>query len=751
MAENQQQKNSFINIPQLISAYRKNWKWVIVSVAVLLLFGLYVYKKRITQCEVLAQVLVSDETSSQASTLGDIASVFGGSSSFGSNRSIEDEMVIIKSHSLLKKTVEELGINESYIVKRNFFKEEPIYYNQPLQIVYNKNIADTLGVPLRFELLTDKNGLTDIKVRGKKNKVIYRTKNVKLPHEIEIPYGSFTLVQTASYIPGKEVYETISLVSYDAAASLLSKMITVDFSAKKTDIMTLNFITSDAAFGKSVINTLVNNYNELTIAQKRAFHIKTLHFLEERIKRFAAEVDSTQMKVEEFMGQKDMVNPEAQAGIYLQQTTKQEVELIKAESQYELLTMAIEFLTNEANNTSMLPIMPSIASLTPLINGYNDLILYRLSLETSAKGDNQALKGINQRIEAVRDNLLAALNKQSESSSFEINELRRQYAQSKSKLETMPSIEIEYSNILRQQNLKEQLYVFLLQQREETEMAIAGAHPRGVIIDEAYVTDSILGMSSKIILGVFFILGLLIPVAFILGKWIISRKVVIMDQAVMLSGGQSVIGDIPFSEKDEPAVVNAPESLEAKRVRNLRGNLLSLERLKNAPGKIISIIGTTDDFAAIERTAYNLAASMVLSGRNTIMVNANPFASENTIIPAGDVSLQGCIANGDIATSTIKILNSTLHVIGCERDERFGADMIASKGFASLLARLSSTYDIVVVNGPSIVNHYASSEMLSEIADVTLALVKTGVTKKHDVAKLDKIKKDDGSFLIEVD
>lgn len=734
------QKSSFINLPLLLKACRKNWKWVAASVIVFATLGVIFIIRQQSGCEISAQVLISDESSSKASAMSDIANMFGGSSSFGSNRSIEDEMVVIKSHSLLRKTAEDLGLNESYVVKKNFLKKANVYNNQPVKIIYDKAIADTLGTPIQFRIKIDDKGLADVKVRGKKDKLIAEAGDIRLPHTIETPYGAFTLVTGTSFENGKSLDETVSISSYDAAALALGKLITVNLSEKKTDIMALSFITTDATYGRNVINALLYNYNQLTIEQKQAFHIKTLEFLEDRIKILAAEVDSTESQVEDFMSRRDLVNPEAQAGIYINRTSNQEVDLVKAESEYELLNMAIEFLSNEANNTSMLPIMPSTASLTPLINGYNELILSRLELESSAKGDNMALKAINTRINAVRDNLLAALNKQSETASYEINELRRQFAKSKNLLGTMPGIEREYTNILRQQTLKEQLYVFLLRQREETEMAIAGAHPRGVIIDEAFVTDTVVGMSRKVTIAVFIMLGLLFPAGIILLKWTISRKVSIIDQAVDASGGRQVIANIPLEDNDEPTVVTAPESTEALRIRLLRDNLLSIDSL---PSRFVAAVTPTvaesDDAA---RIALNLAVSCVLTGRRTVLIDANPF--NPTIATLARLNASKETDGMKRYSLNVPGRDLTADVLAFETDPVAGADKIASLVFANLISRLHSDYDAVILCTPSVSRHYASVETINRLTDITLAAVTTGVTLKSDAARLAKLDNHDG-------
>ncbi|MDE6086130.1 MAG: hypothetical protein K2G40_07005, partial [Muribaculaceae bacterium] len=388
-------KNSpLINYTALLATYKRHWLWVVLSVILFGALGTIVLIKKQPTSEVVAQVLVSDESSKSFSAMSELTSVFGGGA-FGANRSIDDEMVIIMAHSVLKETVQDLGINVGYAVKKNFLKQENIYDNPPIILQYDTNIADTLGVGLTFELDVDDKGTADITVRGRKDKKIATFKEQPLPAVIEIPYGTFMFSPTAEFVAGESLNEIISLSSYDGKALALSKLLTVDFSQKKTDVMSISFVTTDADFGKLLVNTLIENYNDLTVRQKQDFNKKSLEFLEDRILKLSAEVDMTEQEVEAFMGRRDLVNPDAQASIILNQTTKQEVELIKSENEYELLMKAIEFLTDEANNTSMLPIMPSISSLTGLIEGYNALILERLTVQASAKGTNVALKALD--------------------------------------------------------------------------------------------------------------------------------------------------------------------------------------------------------------------------------------------------------------------------------------------------------------------------------------------------------------------
>ena len=739
--------SSFVNVTQLLTVYKKIWAYVLLSVVAFLILGCILYYRQPNRCEVVAQVLISDESSTASSPLSSLAGMFGGGA-FGANRNINDEMVIIKSHSLLAKTAKELNLNLTYNLKENILKSKDIFYDQPVELIYDKAIADTLGCALLFKVHVNKSGIANVSMYGEKKRLIQKITDKALPLTIDSPYGVFTLIPRESFVAGESLDETISLVSYSKAALSLSKNIVVDYSEKKTDVILLQYITTDDRFGKELLDQLIANYNELTIQQKQEFNVKTLSFLEDRIRALSNEVDSTQSQVQNFMSNNNLVNPTAEAGIILQRSSKQEIDLIKAEAEYELLNMAIEFLSNEANNTSMLPIMPSTASLTPLINGYNALILERLTIESSAKGSNVALKAINNRIAAVRDNL----NKHSETASVEISEMRRQYALTKRKLETVPGIEREYSNIMRQMNLKEQLYVYLLRQREETEMAIEGAHPKGVIIDEAYVSDAILKMSPKAVLAISFLIGLLFPGFIIILKWLFGKHISLIDQATD-STGLPLIASIPLSNTNglQPAILKSSESLDARRIRLLRGNILS-----EFEAKCNTVIGA---FGTVGREASEIAASLAVSlsmtGRKVLLIDADLFNPriDSILDLSGEDNFQNVIKGNSVTPSVLNVgvAENSLSVLTCTENAAHGSDILASVQFAGFLNKVKQDYDFVIVSGPSVRDHFASVESISIILDCCLYTVVIDQSLRDDVKRVASLKAlNEHSYIVEI-
>lgn len=707
---------TLFNSRALLASYRLYWPWVLFCVMLCGGLGFLAIKCTVPKVEIAGQILISDENSSKASSLGTLAGMFGGGA-FGSNRSVEDEMVVVTAHSVLRKVVVELDMNVIYEYRRNLLKKITTYTQPPVKLVYDKAIADTLGAILTFNVKVDDAGRASVEVRGLKDKVIAEVEDVTLPATVTTPYGTFGVEAGPVYEPGKSVNEKISFMSYDAAALGLSRVVVGGLAEKRTDIILLSYITSDPAFGKRVINSIIDNFNNTTVAQKQDFNDKTLAFLNERISTLSNELNLSEAQVEAFMTNRQLVNPESQAGLFLGRHNAQEIELIKSQNNHELMGMAIDFLKEEANNTSLLPVIPSIESLSPLIQNYNSLILQRIAIAPSAKNGNIALQALDTRIAAVRDNLMAALNKQYETSTFEISELQKQFSKSKSKLAATPGIEREYTSIMRQQTLKEQLYMYLLRQREETEMAIAGAHPRGVVIDQAYVSRTDIGLSSKIVLLACLIVGLLLPAVIFTIYWHFSRKVVYRGQAAEMSGIPVIAELLPADEVAQPVVLKDPTSVAADRYCILRSNILSLDL--PADKRVISVSSTGNDTAESASVAYNLAASIAATGRNTVLVNANPY----------DTTLATLVAANKIAGLEVETIG---------HDAADAIHYLASVAFAEKIDNLASSGHYIILLTPDL-SRFSLIEPLVSHASVQLAAVQPRVALKSDIRHLEAL------------
>lgn len=725
-----------LNLSELFTAYRKAWYWVIISVAICCAIGLYSILKKVPAVQVTGQMLISTDNGSSIGSFSEMANLAGISNgSFGSNRTVHEEMVILSSHSLMLDVAKSLGCNIQYSIHKKF-KRIPIYSKIPVVMHYDASLNDTLSALLTFNLNINEHGRLDVETKANLKKLT-KAEDLTLPATISTPYGEFTFQPTDFYKPGKDLSEEITLTSYDGAATGLSKLVGVNLSSRKADVIELSYMTNDPAYGKQLIDTIMDSYKELTVKQQREYLRYTLEFINHRVASLASELNLAEVDIEQFMTRRDLVNPEAQASIFLNQNNRQEQELIHAENQHELLRLAIEFLSAETNNSSLLPIMPSIVSLTPLIEGYNELILQRITIEPSARGDNAALKAMNIRIDAVKQNLMTALQKHYEMAQVEIEDLRKQWAESKAKMETLPGIEREYVNIKRQQSVQEQLFLFLLSQREETSLKIAGAQPLGIIIDQAYVANPKAGPSSKMLLLFAMMMGAFIPAGVIVLRWKLNGRINTIEQA-RLETSLEPIAELPILPADTAiAVVSDPQSPLAGRYRLLRANLLSTPRL--AEGGVIGICDAQEKGAMSAVVAANLAASLCAAGRSTAIVDADLFTSglADALNIAAEPALNA-VANGSkpaVRPVTLAAGWQQLDTVTSVADVDRAADIVASHAFTSAIDSLRASHEYVIVVLPA-ADRFAALEAGVKTVDTLVGDIAMGVTSRTNAVRL---------------
>ena len=734
-----QATSSAINFAELFKAYRKARIWVGVSVAIFGILGLVKILKNVPEVPVTAEIMVTSGSSSSFSSMSEVASIMGMSSGkFGSNRGTQEELQIIGSHAVLVDVARQLHLNTHYTVKSRL-KECAIYDKIPLTVAYDEAICDTLSVGIKFDVKVGTDGRADIDIAlaGKH----YRTdKHLTLPATVALPYRNFTFSTTESYKPGGKLREAIRISSYDGAAIGLSRNVGIALATRKADIIQLTYSTPDPKFGKTLLNTIMTTYRELTVKQQRD-HLKyTLDFINSRIASLAKELNLAEADIESFLAKRELVSPEIQAEIFITENTTQQKELLAAENEHELLRLAIEFLNTETNNSSLLPIMPAIESLTPLIEGYNELILERITLEPSARGDNVALKAINLRIDVVKDNLITALNKHYEMAQVQIDELRKQFAESKAKLETLPNAEREYVDIKRQQALQEQLYLFLLRQREETSLNIAGAQPLGTVVDEAYVSSVPYSPSAKLILLIYLFIGAAIPAVVIIAKWKLNGKLNTIDQAINDTGLQP-IAELPASA-DGLSVIDTPESEAARRYRLMRSNILSLSPLK--PGTVIGVTSASRSHSLSADVAANLAASLAATGRRALIIDANiarpELASILKVTPTATLSNDVATGNADLQPIKLSGIPTQLDAILSDpsRSGLIASDILSSESYTSLIATLRPDYDFIVITLPS-ADDFDALEAGAAPADIVIADIVMGRSRKADAAKIARL------------
>ncbi|WP_301758317.1 Wzz/FepE/Etk N-terminal domain-containing protein, partial [uncultured Muribaculum sp.] len=454
-------RDNRIEIADLISLYRSKWPAFLISIAACLaVAALYIYIKAPVY-EIQANILITDDDKTS-----DFMRSISMADMFVNNTSVDEEMSILNSHSLFRNVTEELGCNITYTVKENLIKRTKKYSGTPVKLTPPAGIADTLRRSLKFKLKADKEGVVSVTVRNNRDKIVGEVKEKRFPVTVTTPYGDFILSTTDTYEKGRSLSMQIGFCGYDLAAELLQKEVMCYIPNKKADVITVALNSTDINYAKSVVNAVIQQYNARGIEENQRKAQQTADFIDKRLVDISKELNDAESDIEQYKQSHDIVDVEVETKYLLTRKGTLEESLIAAETEVGVLELTRDFIADPANRFNLIPTPLGAEAAAEAIEAYNSLILERIRLEKSAKPGNKVLTALNEQIDAMRTNVATTLERSIASARVTLNELRGKSGDSQSRLGDIPAREREFVNIKRRQAVKENLYLFLLKERE---------------------------------------------------------------------------------------------------------------------------------------------------------------------------------------------------------------------------------------------------------------------------------------------
>lgn len=731
-------KSDFIDIPALLRQYlRKWWLFLISFIFCIGVAGLFIYVHK-PKYAVRANVLINqDETEGATSTLSTGMSAFG--SLFGNNGFVYDEIFIISSHSLYRDVAKDLKLGVKYYVKEKFLKTNYEFENYPIEVIPTAGMLDTLSFSINFVVKTDKEGKTSIKGKARKKKIA-DIKNVTLPYTLESPVGTFTLAKTAKYQTGKDVKETIVVQGYDEAAEELDLNITSEIASKRSNVVELSINTPYPLYGKMVLNKIIEQYNKRSIAQKNDQNNLSAQFIDGRLTILSKDLNDIEEEIQEYKQKKGIIDVGLEAGKQFQKQTELENALLHLRTQQEIIGMASEFISDPANAFSLVPTASNGEGIPAGLKEYNELILERQSLLTSARSDNAVLKLLDEKINALRDNIKASFAKTLENVDLRIRDVQRNMASTTAKLGTAPASEREFINLQRQQQLKQTLYMFLLQRREEVAMILANSFPKGVVVDSAFMLSKPLGLSNKIIILLALLMALILPPVYLFLKKIITNRIESRGD-VEKSTEVPILGEMCIDRSGEKIIAKPGNySSAAELFRLLRTNLLFI--LNDINDKVV-LLTSSSPSEGKSFISINLATALAGLNKKVLIVGMDirkPVLSQYLGIQAR-YGLTQYLSSADITIE--QLINpvpgvENLSAILAGPIPPNPAELLSSEKVDRFFAELRSKFDYIIVDTAPI-GQVSDTFTLNRIADATIFICRMNRTNLSVFRELDEI------------
>lgn len=718
-------------LSDILKQYTRYWKWYIL--AVILAVGLaHIYLRYATpiystQATILLKEDGSDSGFSELSALEDLG-IFAGNS--GSK--LADEIEILNSRRLMEKVVTELNLNIQYFAEGNVKTVES--YIAPITVSFlNNDTLYALESTKVFRLANKDEGSYSIRNTTANDETIHR-----YGETIDLGYGKFIVlpsIKNQKIGNWKEMLVRISPVKNIAAG--LAGQVSVNMKGQRTNVLLISMKNPIEKKSRDVINTLIDKYNEDAVADKNEVSTNTAEFIANRLKIISLELDSVETTKETFKRQNRITNIPSEAQLYVQSNNEYKKRILDVSTKIRLVEDLKNYL--ESSSGSLLPSNLGVLSggLSNQVVEYNSLVMQRGILLKSSTPANPVVVTIDEELVKIKNVINSGI--QNELSSLEIteSELIGQERIYSAKISAVPSLEKESRGILRQQEIKEQLYLYLLKKREETAISLAITSPNAKVIDEAITSSVPVSPKRRLIKFVAGILGFLLVVILVYIKNLLDTKIHSRSDVEALST-TPILGELPLVDGEENLVIKLHDrSILAESFRILRTNLDYFTRSENGRKKNVIYVTSTIKGEGKTFVAFNLTMSLASTGKKVLLVGAdirNPQVHRYMDLKSSSIGLTEYMFGLDTKVEEI-ITHETLNeqkidIILSGRIPPNPAELFLNSRFDTLIDTVSKEYDYVIVDtAPTM--QVTDTLLISQYADVTIFVTRADYTQKR--------------------
>lgn len=746
--------DDFIRVQDLYYLCLARWKWFVLSLAVCLGFAVIYLLKTPPVYTRTASLLIKEDAKGQSMS-GDVGAAFSDLGLFQSSTNVNNELISLKSPAVMYDVVKRLHLEVDYATEGRFYPQVRYGQNLPLTVTF-VDLADCEIASLTVEAVRPQEVRlsefirNEVDLDGEVSGVLNDT--------LATPVGRVVVRPVAAYTVWSQAPEQIfvSRSSLNDAVSRYTTGLTVALNDEKATILDLSFQDVCIQRAEEVLNTLIAVYNENWIKDKNQIAVSTSMFINDRLGVIEGELGHVDENISTFKSENLLPDVQAASQLYMSESSQAKSQIMNLNTQLSMARYIRNYLTATSSRNQLLPANSGLenANIESQISEYNTLQLQRNNLVANSSEQNPLVIDMDESLRAMRgsivrsvDNLITTLNTQ-------IRSLEQSQQQATAHIAANPSQAKYLLSVERQQKVKESLYLFLLQKREENELSQAFTAyntrvitpPTGSMIPTAPVKNKIL------LIGL--VLGLLIPVCIIFVRENMNTKVRGRKDLENLS--LPFVGEIP----------------QYGRVR--RSGLLRKKVIPETETKVVVQEGKRDvvnEAFRVLRTNLEFVSGEAGTGQIILLTSFNPGSGKTflTMNIAATLALKGkriLVIDGDLRRGSTSAYVGTPHqglsnylagkvqrieevIVPASETVRFDvlpvgtippnpSELLAGERLQPLLADLRTRYDYILIDCPPI-ELVADTHILAKYADRTIFVIRAGLLERSMLNELQNI------------
>ena len=754
--QNNNQEENFLTLKDLSYLCLSHWQWFVLSLFVCIGIATAYLLTTPPSFQRSASILVKEDSKSK-SVSSDVASMFSDMGLSAGQSNVYNELNAIQSPAVLLETGKRLNYDVEYKVPGAFHKEVLYDKDLPVKVIFHDLLPEqSAGLILHlkddntFEIsdfeLSGKADLSDVPLTGKYNK------------KIETPVGAITVVPAANFTPFLQDPEPISVTrtNLNNMTEHIKTNLAASIVDEKATLIELTYTDVIPKRAEDVINMIITVYKESWMKDKNLMTVATSNFITERLGVIERELGDVDQNISSYKSSHLLPDVDAVSSLYMEQSKENASQILQLSTQRSICQYVKGYLTEGSKKNQVLPVNSGVesAAIETQIAEYNSTLLQRNSLVANSSETNPLVQDLDQKLVSQRSAILSSINNLLVSLDTQIAHLQQSEGATRSQIASSPNQAKYLQSVGRQQKVKETLYLFLLQKREENELSQAFTAYNTRIISPPSGSNLPVAPVRRNILLVAFLIGMLIPLVIIFIRETTNTKVRGRKDIENLT--IPFLGEIPYYigrnkrrwwqakkpvEQRVVVVKSGKRDIINEAFRVLRTNIEFVSKNESGNANVILLTsfnaGSGKSFLSV-----NIAKSFAIRSKKVLVFDCDlrrGTSSEYVGSPEKGLTdyLSGKVDDVQQLIVTDENVEG-MNVLPMGTIPPNPTELLYSERLAPLFEMLRQQYDYIFVDCPP-VEIVADTQILEQYADRVVFVVRSGLLERSMVKDLQKL------------
>lgn len=762
MSENQtnasfRQEDS-LNIKDLMLLYLSKWRWFLLSLAVCIGLAVVYLLRTPSVYTRTATLLIEDNDKGGSISASEIS--FADLGLFQSNTNVNNEIIAMSSPALMQDVVRRLHLDMTYSADGRFHDE--VLYGSTLPVTVALN-EFTDGESASLTMYVDTSGAVSLyDFRTVLNGENVRYKDVvqgKVGETVETPLGGIVVNPTAFFHRvGSGMEITVSKSTLYGATTAYSSKLTVSLLQKEATVVSLSMKDVSVQRAVDVLNTLISAYNESWVSAKNQIAVSTSAFIDDRLRVIEHELGAVEEDISSYKSKNLIPDLQASSDLYIQQSSETEVKLLELSNRMYMVRYISDYMSREENAFELLPAGTGIEStgIEEQILEYNNKLLERNYLVASSSTSNPLVVDADQALQSMRATILTSLENYTVMLQNQMESLRQQESKATDRIAATPDQAKYLLSVERQQKVKESLYLFLLQKREENELSQAFTAYNTRLITPPVGSIAPTSPARMQILLIAFVLGLVIPMGVFFLKE--NGNTRLRGRKDLESMSVPYVGEIPMCDGKKSSIRYRLRNLTRRGAKNDDVEVVVKEGVRNVVNEAFRVVRTNLEFMHVPSSGHvymttsfnpgsgktfvtvNVAVSLAIRGRKVLVVDGDMRrATASRLLHSPSIGISDWLSGRETDMDRILFrtdIHENLWMMPVGTIPPNPTELLQDGRLKELFDALKDSFDYIFIDCPPI-NIVADTQIISKVADRTVFIVRAGLLERSMLPELE--------------